>query len=345
MRRSRSSPPPDCFLSDLLLESVFDASSDSILVFRLDENDARTLVAANDSACGRLGYERDELLAQTPDRVLRNPQALLGDPAAKAPEEAGADRFKAQLIRRDGAVLGVEVSLRSFSFDGSRYSVALGHPSGDRHQAEQNPHGATGDASGPLRDTHHRFKNHLQSVAALLNIQQASAQDDAVQEALGVAQNRLFALGLLQRTLYESGQFLTIDLSRYLRLLADSLKSSQGSHSSLIQLALDTPPVDIDPDSALPIGLIATEAIANSLSHGFPDGKAGRIQLSVQVEQGTLTGMSIRDDGVGFDPDAVSGGLGLQVIRMLTAQLKGSVRISADDGTCVEIAFAKASRD
>ena len=91
--------------------------------------------------------------------------------------------------------------------------------------------------------------------------------------------------------------------------------------------------------------LVGDYLYSNALKHAFPDGRDGEIHLRLRAEQDQRVTLSVADDGVGLpakmDFDA-SETLGLQLIRVLTSQLGGTVELQGghENGMCVSITFA-----
>jgi two-component sensor histidine kinase len=94
----------------------------------------------------------------------------------------------------------------------------------------------------------------------------------------------------------------------------------------------------ISTDRAIPIALMVTEAITNSLKHAFPDGRAGTIRVAFEPD-GPQTGvLVVEDDGVGFPEGApAAGGLGLQLIEAFARQIGGDVRFSDPPGAAIRV--------
>jgi serine/threonine-protein kinase RsbW len=85
---------------------------------------------------------------------------------------------------------------------------------------------------------------------------------------------------------------------------------------------------DLPPDVAMHIDIVLDELLVNTISYGYPDGRAGRISLRMQVDDGVT--IVIEDDGDAFDPLSVAppdldtdlehrqiGGLGVHFVRSM----------------------------
>lgn len=195
-----------------------------------------------------------------------------------------------------------------------------------------------------LNEVHHRVKNNLQVIASLLRLQSETRKDPAVIEALRESQNRVESMALIHEQLYENHDLRQVDLAKHASLLLSNLFHSYGVDHGRISGVVDMQPLPMGVDRAIPAGLILTELISNSIKHAFPSGRAG----SIRIEGGTLDGfitLLVRDDGVGI-PDGAEpyreGSLGLEIVRILTRQLKGTfefVRSGNTRGATFKIRF------
>jgi len=96
-------------------------------------------------------------------------------------------------------------------------------------------------------------------------------------------------------------------------------------------------------DSSIPVGLIINELVTNSIKHGFPGTKRGKIVLNLKTEN-NLVFLELKDDGIGFAPDVDfenSHSLGLQLVNTLIEQIDGRFifRSGKDIGTEILISF------
>jgi len=93
-------------------------------------------------------------------------------------------------------------------------------------------------------------------------------------------------------------------------------------------------PLELDVDRAVPIGLIVNELITNSLKYAFPDGREGKILISLKKDQDHLY-LKVADDGAGMKKNnpTLGTGFGTQLVALLTKQLDGKMTLSTQKGT------------
>ncbi|MGB6036144.1 MAG: sensor histidine kinase, partial [Cryomorphaceae bacterium] len=98
--------------------------------------------------------------------------------------------------------------------------------------------------------------------------------------------------------------------------------------------------LELDIDTAVPLGLIANEILTNSLKYAFPEGRTGKIEIKLEKTPDDVLRLAIIDDGVGKGHTAVGGtGFGGQLVALLAQQLRGKLREETDHGTAVYFEF------
>jgi two-component sensor histidine kinase len=190
-----------------------------------------------------------------------------------------------------------------------------------------------------LREVNHRVGNSLQIIASLLHLQANSSNDDDVKAALTNAMGRVAAVAQVHRRLYTSHDFKSVMLNQYLQALVEDLRrSAEGER--LTRLTLDSEPIEIDPDRAIAIGIVANELIMNAVKYAYPDG-AGPIAVSLR-RAGDEMELSIADQGVGIGATRApeSTGLGQRIVAAMATKLDAVVEHDpSHHGTRVVLRF------
>ncbi len=199
-----------------------------------------------------------------------------------------------------------------------------------------------------LREIHHRVKNNMQVMSSLLSLQARTASNPEIARMLEENQHRIQSMALLHEILYESDDLASLDFSKYLRRMVDYLFRSYGLNQGQIHLHTELDPVGLELDDALPLGLLISEAISNSLKHGFPDRRTGEIRIVLRRSTAATVSLVLSDNGVGL-PDnldwTTSRSLGLRLIRVLAQQLRASLDIRSQGGTEVQLIFTPKRKD
>lgn len=198
------------------------------------------------------------------------------------------------------------------------------------------------DKDDLMREVNHRVKNTLQMASSFLRIQMsvAQSQEPAVQEALHSAVQRLDRMAEIHETLYRAQGLQEIEFGGYLGMLCRDLLASFGAaQGPQVVLEIDADEAFLKPDQAIPLALIANEAMINALKYAFPDGRSGRIAVSFRHTSRSLLSMTIGDDGVGMPENQRSGSLGLTLMELLAEQIDGGVTVRSDKGTTVTVSI------
>ena len=198
-----------------------------------------------------------------------------------------------------------------------------------------------------LREIHHRVKNNLQMVSSLLSLQAEKIRSPRILRLFGDAQNRLLTLSILHRHLYERSNWSSVDFQAYINDLVRHLSSNRiGNDLPDVRFSIKAPVWAVGPDTAIPVGLIVTEAVSNAFAHAFAGVEKPEIRISAQ-EIGADMEICIEDNGTGLDADFNvdddDHGLGVMLIRGLALQLGGTLEIVPlpAGGTVVRVRFSK----
>jgi PAS domain S-box-containing protein len=190
-----------------------------------------------------------------------------------------------------------------------------------------------------LREIHHRVKNNLQIIVSLLHLQENTV-DKEVGDILKESEGRVKSMAIVHEKLYQSPNFTDIDFKQYIEKLVYEILYTYGIKIGTIEVQLDIEDININIDTAIPLGLIINELITNSVKYAFPQ-KEGNLAIKLKSlpEQMELT---IADDGIGIPKDfdlKNSETLGLQLVNNLVNQLDGELKLNRDEGAEFKIIF------
>ena len=176
-----------------------------------------------------------------------------------------------------------------------------------------------------IREIHHRVKNNLQTVSALLRLQSRRIEDPAASAALNEAVRRIASIALVHETLSSSAEASVAFDDVLDRLVSHALDLSPRMVQ--LQIARTGELGDLDPRIATPLSLVVTELIHNALEHGLAE-SGNHLTITVARSQSGAE-ITIFDDGVGLPKGfsmAESSNLGLQIVRTLTEnELRGNI--------------------
>ena len=191
-----------------------------------------------------------------------------------------------------------------------------------------------------LREIHHRVKNNMQIISSLLNLQ---IQFEDLDETVGVlkeSQGRVKSMAIIHEKLYQSSSLTNINFKEYIEKLILDIFYSYGIITSSIESVLDIKDINLNIDTAIPLGLIINELVTNSVKYAFPE-LSGKIFVELKSNNDLLE-LTIADNGIGI-PEGVdlenSKTLGLQLVNSLVTQLEGELKRDLSNGTEFKIIF------
>ncbi len=196
-----------------------------------------------------------------------------------------------------------------------------------------------------LREIHHRVKNNLQIIAALLMLQAEESENPELLSKYKESENRIHAMALIHERIYQSKDLSNINFADYILSLIDDLIYSYGYDSSQLDINIDSGDFNLSIETVMPLGLIINELVSNSLKYafkGFNADKPKKLGISLHLTENNLFKLEVWDNGVGipenFDFENTTS-LGLQLVNELIKQLDGEMEVILEDGTRFIIRF------
>nr|MBA3415575.1 histidine kinase [Chloroflexia bacterium] len=198
-------------------------------------------------------------------------------------------------------------------------------------------------ASALLQEMHHRVRNNLQTVAALLSLQLRKNEDAPWADNLRDAVGRVQAIASIHDLLSDEQRLAGTTVDVIARHVANE------AHRTLVppgmRVTFEIPPNDVMVPSkqATVLALLINELVANAVRHGFAGRERGRVRISAREDLDQAI-IEVANDGcsppAGFDPDR-STGLGMRIIqRLVSSDLGGVFAIRGEHpGTVATITF------
>lgn len=250
--------------------------------------------------------------------------------------------FKCRITRPDKEIRWIEVYGNVYRNEKSVPIRILGVVSDITESKEAETHllRAIDEKEMLLREIHHRVKNNMQIISSFLSLQSSQVFDNRDANLFTNVQDRVKSMSLIHDNLYKSEDLSSIQFKEYVKTLISQLFSTHSELSNNIKLVTDIFDVTFNMETAMPLGLIISEMVTNSLKHAFPDFK-GEISISLQPK-GEETELIIKDNGVGVPKDfdiKKPGKLGLQLLNILVEQLEGTIKLDRNHGTEFKITF------
>ena len=197
---------------------------------------------------------------------------------------------------------------------------------------------ALADRSLLLREVYHRVKNNLQQVNAMLLIERGKMKDKQAADSFRIMSGRVEALGMVHQLLIQSAKPSEVELGGYLVKLGSSLAAGHGLENRGIELWVDAAPDIVHLDTAMTVGLLTNELVANAIEHAFNQKHTGNVAIVYEQRSPDEKVLTVRDDGTGFgaDPARNEGSI---IVNSLVKQLRGTMSVTDDRGTTVSVVF------
>jgi two-component sensor histidine kinase len=194
-----------------------------------------------------------------------------------------------------------------------------------------------------IREIHHRVKNNLQNIAAILQLQMRRTNSEEARNAFQASISRILSITAAQNV-FSRQSFDTVKLKELLSYILNSTLESYKLENQNIISVVEGHNVEISSTQAIPVALIANEVISNAMKHGIKNDETGEIRINI-AENDDLVSMEFYDSGknaLSYDSNDENK-LGLQIVKALSQeQLGGRFTIGKANGeTKAEIIFMK----
>ena len=183
-----------------------------------------------------------------------------------------------------------------------------------------------------IREIHHRVKNNLQTVAALLRLQSRRMDVGPGRLALDEAVRRVGAIAVVHEVLSQTHEE-RVEFDEIADQLA-RLVVDVGAHDAPVTISRRGSFGALSSDVATSVAMVLTELLQNAVEHAFGSGRPGKVDITCSRADDVLT-VGVQDDGVGWPDDIEqkqTDSLGLSIVRTLVGELGGELHLSDNNG-------------
>lgn len=280
------------------------------------------------------------------DRIYPEDRASFSEAITRALERTGEFEQEFRILIADGNVRWLAGQGKVFYDDADRamWMTGINRNISQQKQTAARIQAVEQEKDFLLKEVHHRVKNNLQIISSLLSLQTNYVSDRQTLEILKSGETRIFSMALVHDLLYrsESQNFVQINLADYIETLVNNLYNTYDTanlNCKRVTLKLETEPIWVSIDIAIPCGLIINELTTNAMKHAFLEKQFGQICITVQSQyQEHQTHnhvmLKVSDDGIGLPLELDwqnTKSLGLQIVNILTNQLKGNIELTKKD--------------
>jgi PAS domain S-box-containing protein len=311
-------------------------------------NNEGRITYANDYALNFFGYSYDEIIGKSVvgtivpyndksgcdleemmDEIIKNPEMF--------------ERHENENIRKDGSFAWIVWANRGIVDENGEPDglLSIGTDITEMRLAELEVKKLLNEKEILLHEIHHRIKNNMNTIAGLLYLQSDSVGNEAAASALKDAYNRVLSMMLIYDKLFRSSEFNNVSAAGYLPELISGIISTFPVFGHVrVETKIDD--YKLDTNIMVPIGIIINELITNAYKYAFPAGKEGLIEINFLNTGEKSFEIIFKDDGIGMPESFKPGeskGFGLNLVYLLTQQMRGSVEIIRNEGTAFRIKF------
>ncbi|MFY9237809.1 MAG: sensor histidine kinase [Roseovarius sp.] len=176
-----------------------------------------------------------------------------------------------------------------------------------------------------LKEVHHRVKNNLQLISSIMNMQIRKAESPETQVVLRRLQERIMGLSTVHQNLYQTENLSRTQADTLLAELFDQLAVTGIKPGSNVDVSRSFAPLILVPDQAVPLSLLASEAVTNALKYiGAPEGTHPYLRAALTRPGPDQAEFTCENSLAAPIPEEAEGtGLGAQLVHAFAAQLGG----------------------
>jgi PAS domain S-box-containing protein len=304
-------------------------------------NDQGLIINANHEMEILSGYNLEEVenkmnwIEFIPQKELE--MMLTYQEARKKDSNSTPSRYESRLIKKDGDIKNIMLTVDFIPGTNNRVASIL--DISDLRVAENDLRKSLEEKDVLIREIHHRVKNNMQIISSLLNLQTQHVEGKEAINELMDRQGRIKSMAMIHEKIYQSSSFTKINFNTYVEKLVQEILNTYGVKET-IQTQLNIHDINLNIETAIPLGLIINELVTNSIKYAFPQDK-GTLTLQLKSINDKME-LIIADDGIGLPEDIDyenTKTLGLQLVNTLTQQIDSEITLDRSNGTKFKIIF------
>lgn len=325
-------------------EATFQKAPVGIAHHKPDEN----WMLVNQTLCNILGYKKDELLQLNFDDFIHPEDLQRGRQLDQDIIHGVISSYKDEkrYKRKDGTFIDIQLTKGSVrDKDGDvKYLIAIiediSRQKKDRARLRQ----TLEEKEILLAEVHHRVKNNIALMSALLELQLMHSDSNHLNEVLYHYKTRLKSLSLIYDNFKGVEKEPNIDFKWFLNEQFNYLKHVFDMSETEIKYRKTNRDVELNINQAIPVGLICNEMLIHAYTREFTDIENSFINIQLMAENGRVK-LSVENNGKPANGQANindSQSLDARIMHALVKQINGEVSLTTnDDIEIFELVFEK----
>lgn len=331
-----------------LYESVVTNTQESVVILEANAEymPGRKILYVNDAFEKLTGYKSEEVMGETL-HFLNGPKT---DEETRQKLRDAMDRHEPVEVefinyKKSGEEFWINTSMVPVKDSKGSYThwVAIGRDVTARRNYENEIQTSLAEKEMLLSEIHHRVKNNLAVISGMMQLQAYESENPELQEKLFDSVFRIRTMATVHELLYQTKSFSNIDFTETLNALVKSVSETLET-GSRVKIEMESMPVQLNINQAIPVSLIVNEVITNIYKHAFDKRMGGIIDIKLEKKENEIQ-LQISDNGKGlpneFDKNDLSS-MGLKLINVLSEQIDATYNYHRlERGTRFSILFEK----
>ena len=184
-----------------------------------------------------------------------------------------------------------------------------------------------------LQEVHHRVKNNLQFIIAMLQMQINATRDETNKAVLKETSVRINSMSLVHEMLYNKDKLEFIRMDVDLGELTAKLKELVHDGRTPVEITVEADRVKFNVNDSVAMGMLTSEIVNNAIKYAFEGIVQPRIAIRLVYDPARRVAVySIGDNGNGMQEEKKGKGLGLRLIDIFSRQLEAGLRVTNVNG-------------
>lgn len=325
-------------ISEQRFRSLFEQNPNAVYSFTKDGR----LMQGNEVLENMVGYSLEELKERTFDRLIKESELEKFNKHFLKALQGIPQTYETIGIHKNGEQIYVEITNLPIYVDDEIIGVyGVARDISVRKEAERKIREQLREKTHLLTEVHDRVKNNLALISSLIQLQREKLGSKDIRKYLDSTVSRIHSMAMVHERLYHTDTFSSIRMDEYVNELSETVRNLSNMDSQNYKLVINTEPVTLSINKAIPTGLLLNELLVNAFTFAFVGQNQGTVSVSLSQESDKIV-LVVADDGVGFpdnfDLDAPRT-LGMKLVDVLTRQLKATWDLQKERGTTHTIRF------